>query len=332
MKFSSVLAMVMAVVVFAACNQGGESTTVTFKKVENVKTDSLGVTSADTTLVDINVNYISQGADTVIAPGDVIFYNVIFQTNKGQDLYNSIENGMPTGFSYEQIDQGASSSAFFSVLKTLKGGDSVYFELDAEYFLKNTFGVRELPDTIDYPSNLSFQVGIEMVTDREGAQEYAQKLQKKQMKKQSKEVFEETKKRMADAKEQIDSEKEAIEAYAKENGLELQYTEQGLAYIITEQGEGDNAQPGDNIVAHYTGTLLDGTKFDSSVDRNQPFNFMVGVGQVIAGWDLGFTLLNPGSKATFVLASPLAYGERGAGADIGPNSILRFDVELIEIQ
>ncbi|MCK5103577.1 MAG: FKBP-type peptidyl-prolyl cis-trans isomerase, partial [Cyclobacteriaceae bacterium] len=78
--------------------------------------------------------------------------------------------------------------------------------------------------------------------------------------------------------------------------------------------------------------LLDGTKFDSSLDRNQPFDFKIGVGGVIMGWDIGIPLLKKGGKGTLYIPSPLAYGEQGAGGIIKPNSVLKFDVELIDIE
>lgn len=107
-------------------------------------------------------------------------------------------------------------------------------------------------------------------------------------------------------------------------------TESGLKYIITKKGDGPLAKRGDKIQVHYTGTLMDGTKFDSSKDRNTPFVFKLGVGQVIPGWDEGFSLLNKGSNATFIIPSNLAYGERNMGT-IPANSTLKFDVEFLDI-
>jgi peptidylprolyl isomerase len=107
-------------------------------------------------------------------------------------------------------------------------------------------------------------------------------------------------------------------------------TASGLKVKITEKGNGRQVQKGDKVTAHYTGTLLDGKKFDSSKDRNQPFSFKVGIGQVIAGWDEGFQLLKVGDKATFTIPPQIAYGENGAGGVIPPNATLLFDVEVID--
>jgi|DEB19_MinimDraft_2_1074335.scaffolds.fasta_scaffold01326_2 peptidylprolyl isomerase len=107
-------------------------------------------------------------------------------------------------------------------------------------------------------------------------------------------------------------------------------TASGLKVKITEKGTGKQVMKGDKVTAHYTGTLEDGKKFDSSKDRNQPFSFKVGTGQVISGWDEGFQLLSIGDKATFTIPSNLGYGANGAGGVIPPNATLFFDVEILD--
>ena len=107
-------------------------------------------------------------------------------------------------------------------------------------------------------------------------------------------------------------------------------TASGLKVKITEKGNGKQVLKGDKVTAHYTGTLADGKKFDSSKDRNQPFSFKVGTGQVISGWDEGFQLLSIGDKATFTIPSNLSYGANGAGGVIPPNATLFFDVEVLD--
>lgn len=121
----------------------------------------------------------------------------------------------------------------------------------------------------------------------------------------------------------------ALDEIAKE---ELSTTDSGLRYAITEQGEGEAAEAGNLVYVHYTGTLEDGTQFDSSYDRGEPFQFILGAGQVIPGWDEGIALLHVGGKATLVIPPELAYGDRGAGGVIPPDATLIFEVELVRTE
>ena len=109
-------------------------------------------------------------------------------------------------------------------------------------------------------------------------------------------------------------------------------TSSGLQYIDIEEGEGATPQKGQTVVVHYTGTLEDGTKFDSSRDRGRPFSFKIGVGQVIKGWDEGVGTMKVGGRRQLIIPSDLGYGSRGAGGVIPPNATLIFDVELLEIR
>lgn len=128
------------------------------------------------------------------------------------------------------------------------------------------------------------------------------------------------------------SDAKTIADYTKTNNLKTLTTPSGLHYVITQQGTGARPQTGQTVVVHYKGTLLNGQEFDSSFKRNQPFEFKLGMGQVIKGWDEGIALLNVGSKVTLIIPSDLAYGSRGAGASIPPDSVLRFDVELLGVK
>lgn len=118
----------------------------------------------------------------------------------------------------------------------------------------------------------------------------------------------------------------------KENGMENEVTTPtGLKYVDLVVGTGAQPTQGKTVTVHYTGTLTDGKKFDSSKDRNQPLKFVIGVGQVIKGWDEGVMTMKVGGKRKLIIPPELGYGIRGSGP-IPPNATLLFDVELLGIE
>ena len=133
--------------------------------------------------------------------------------------------------------------------------------------------------------------------------------------------------RMAQAQSNL----EAGRAYMEEMSAneDVQTTESGLQYIVTEPGEGNSPVAADSVEVHYEGRLIDGSVFDSSFERGQTVTF--GLTQVIPGWTEGLQLMKPGGKFKFIIPPDLGYGEGGAGQMIGPNATLVFDIELISI-
>lgn len=105
-----------------------------------------------------------------------------------------------------------------------------------------------------------------------------------------------------------------------------------LRIVEVQEGTGEVAAAGKSVSVHYTGTLFNGTKFDSSLDRGQPFVFTLGAGQVIQGWDMGLQGMKVGGKRKLIIPSHLGYGAQGAGGVIPPNAVLVFDVELLEVK
>ncbi len=145
---------------------------------------------------------------------------------------------------------------------------------------------------------------------------------------------EQVEKKKTEAKKQAEAQKgeiSQIEKYMKDNNLKGKKLNDGLYYVEKVAGTGPKAVSGKNVSVHYTGTLLNGNKFDSSVDRGKPFEFTLGQGQVIKGWDEGITQMKKGGKAILIIPSALGYGPQDKGT-IPPNSILVFDVELIDIK
>jgi len=129
---------------------------------------------------------------------------------------------------------------------------------------------------------------------------------------------------------QADKDKNAILNYAMDKMVDVQSTSSGIYYQIIEKGEGTLAKWGDYVTTHYKGYTLEGKVFDSSYARNKPLQFYIG--NMIAGWNEGLELLKPGGKAIFMIPSALAYGEKGLGKNIAPNTPLVFEVHLLKVE
>ncbi len=141
------------------------------------------------------------------------------------------------------------------------------------------------------------------------------------------------------AAKQTAKDEKAIKEYVEKNKLKATKTEKGVYVAVTQEGTGEKPKNGDTVSMNYTGKLLDGKTFDSNTDSTihpgmplQPFVFALGEGRVIPGWDDAILQLKKGSKATIVIPSAMGYGLRGGGPIIGPNSVLVFNVELMDVK
>ena len=132
--------------------------------------------------------------------------------------------------------------------------------------------------------------------------------------------------------ELVDIQPGAPAAPTQVDEADYETTTSGLKFYDFEVGEGVGIEEGDRVTVHYTGWLTDGTKFDSSIDRAQPFGFSIGGNQVIPGWDEGVATMQVGGKRQLVIPAELAYGEAGAGGVIPPNATLIFEIELLDVQ
>ena len=212
----------------------------------------------------------------------------------------------------------------------MTAGDSIVCLVDADALFKNSKSKK--PDFIKSGDKMQYFIKLVSIKPKEEVQKEQQAAFMKQMKEQQ------AKQAAAAAKQMVIDEK-ALKAYFASKKITPIKTASGLYYSIKEEGNGEKPMTGDNVTMNYTGTLLDGTKFDSNEDTAfkhvQPFEFVLGRGAVIKGWDEGIALLKTGSKATLYIPSPLAYGPQarpGGGANpkgIPANSILLFDVQVV---
>jgi len=197
---------------------------------------------------------------------------------------------------------------FYQGLAMMSVGDSASFLCPADSVFLKIFRVKNMPEFVKPGAVMRFEIALDNI--------------------QSEEEFQHEK--MEAMQVQIDESNAKLEAYIAENNISVQPTESGLYFIEISEGNGKKPTHGKKVKVHYTGTLLGGMKFDSSLDRGEPIEFVLGMGQVIAGWDEGISMMEEGGQARLIIPQHLAYKDRAAGI-IPAFSPLIFEVELVEI-
>lgn len=257
----------------------------------------------------------------VVQAGDVVKMSMVYTTEDDSVLMDSRASGQDVQL---QISEGAYQGDIMGAFIGMNAGDSASLIVSADSFFLKTAQMPELPEFIKPSSILKFTVklkSIESMEELQAAQEKAQEGQRS-------------------------AEMAEMQAYLDENNITETPTESGLIFISKKKGSGKQAEAGKVVKVHYEGKLLDGTYFDTSVkeaaqeqglynegrEPYAPFEFTLGQGQVIPGWDEGIAMMREGGKATLIIPSDLAYGANPKpGGPIKPFSTLVFEVELIEV-
>ncbi len=241
--------------------------------------------------------------------GDILNFDFKVSILNGPELYDSEQAGRPG-----EVEKGKpfDTEGFTEGINTMRVGDEITLIVPSKLAFKDQGrqGMIEPHTTLIYWIRLN-SVKSKAQHDKEIAQEKASAEKEENLLKTEEMV--------------------TIANYLKANNITVAPTASGLYYIESGAGTGEQPVVGDKVKVHYHGTLLDGTKFDSSYDRDQPFEFTIGKGQVIKGWDEGIALMKVGGKATLIVPSSLGYGARARGGVIHAYAPLKFDVELIEI-
>lgn len=254
-----------------------------------------------------------QSGETKGVIGNYVSLNVT-TTVHDSVIFSTHQQGMP----YETIvNEAASAGDIMAIMPMLSKGDSAIARIVVDSLVMG----GQMPPFAKSGDMVEFRIKVVDVKTKEDFEKGVKEKQQKQA--------------------ELDN--KAIEEFVAKNAMtNVQKTESGLRYIITQAGTGANAEPGQMITMKYTGRLLDGTAFDSNVDPKfehvEPFTFTLGRRMVIPGWDEGIALLNKGAKAKLIIPSTLAYGEQSMPGNknnekgIPANSSLVFDVEVIDIK
>jgi FKBP-type peptidyl-prolyl cis-trans isomerase FkpA len=229
----------------------------------------------------------------------------------GEKLFSTIERGEPVDFKFGSQFE---NKGFQEVISMMKEGGKANAIVPSAM----AFGAQGAGSVVPPFSTLYYEIELVKIMSND-------EFEKKQA--------ERTAKKQAESAQKEKGEGAAMQKYIKDNNLTPTTTlPSGLIYVEKQAGKGPKAVDGKKVKVHYTGRLLDGKQFDSSIDRGKPFEFTLGRKEVIEGWDLGIALMNEGGKATLIIPSKLAYKDKGAGDVIPPFSPLVFDVELVEVE
>jgi FKBP-type peptidyl-prolyl cis-trans isomerase FkpA len=226
-------------------------------------------------------------------------------------FYHSNMAGEP---GYIKIQPSDYPGDIYEALRMMSKGDSATFIFDAHRFFTISAGSPSVPPFMSETDSLFVDIIMFDFFNEEQFQAHMDAQREEMM--QEQEVL-------------ASNELKNLDKYLADNSIKEEPLESGLIIIVNEQGKGEMPKAGQEVSVHYTGMLLDGTVFDSSLERGEPISFSVGNGRVIRGWDEAFTRLRVGSKARLIIPSHLAYGGREAGPVIKPFSTLIFDVELL---
>ena len=248
---------------------------------------------------------ITAGQGEQLKDGDVIKVRLAYYINDSL-LYTTDMLPEPA---YDLVHESFFKGDLYDGFRMMHVGDSLSFMINADSVFNKQFHAPVIPDFVTPDAFMRWEVAVDeaMTEDEFHAMKEAEMAALQQ------------------------ASLDAFDAYLSENGINAEKTETGLVYVCTKPGKGPKPTPNQNVKVHYTGKLLDGTVFDSSVERGEPFEFTLGVHQVIPGWDEGIALMSKGEKGVLYIPYNLAYGERQAGP-IPPYSNLIFEVELLDFK
>ena len=252
--------------------------------------------------------YLTQNEGETAKLGDVVEVDIAYylMNEKGDSLLFTT-SVMPEP-AYDLVRESSFPGDLYEGFSMMHKGDSISLIMNADSVFRRQFHAPIIPEFVTSGSMLRWEIKMrDFMTEEEF-----------------------NARRVAKEEAAFAEAQQALDAFITENGIEATPTESGLYYVCTKEGKGAQPQVGQNVKVHYIGKLLDGTVFDSSVERGEPISIPIGVGQVIPGWDEGIAMMKKGEKGMLYIPAKLAYGAHGTGP-IPPYSNLIFEVELVDV-
>ncbi|MCQ2252186.1 MAG: FKBP-type peptidyl-prolyl cis-trans isomerase [Bacteroidales bacterium] len=256
---------------------------------------------------DLEYCFIEHHPDSIVAkPGDVLFLDMDYYSESGKMLFNSNEVSQsyrmyaPQQYLTDNIEQG---------LYLMHKGDSAIFHVKAGPFFENVRKVK-IPKSVDPSETLTFHVRMRDIYD--GA-EYQKQIDEYNAKMEAQELL-------------------ILKDYLRNENISQQPSQSGLYKIVSKAGDGKQTAEGKTVTVHFVGSLIDGSEFDNSYKRNEPFTFQLGAGKSIPGFEEGIASMTKGEKCRLIMPSTLGYGSRGVSGRIPPFATLIFDIELVDIK
>lgn len=265
-----------------------------------------------------------EGSGETAKAGQFLMLNLVFKDGKDSVWNDTRKDEIP--MIYQMAEPSPDDEGVDEILSVLRKGDSVVFTLPASVLFEKTFR-QPMPETIDGNSQFTFNAGVKDILTSDQLRVMEQEFMAKR------------------DKVQLEKDIAEIDAFLSESNIQAMTTPSGLRYLISKEGTGDPATVGSEVAIHYAGYLLDGTLFDTSMESvakannaftegrpYEPISLSAGSGQVIPGWEEAILLMKKGSKMRVWIPSTLAYGPQNRSAVIKANSILVFDMEMVDIR
>jgi len=273
-----------------------------------------------------------KGDGNIVKPGKFVAIDLVFKDSKDSVWSDSRKSDFPLIIPVRDTTGMKQEEGLEELFRLLSKGDSLMMKITAQTLFEKTYR-QPVPPKVDPKSDFTFYLTVKEVYDSVQVRKLSEELMAKQQEKAR-----------LQSEEQLAKDTVLIDNYLKEKNVVAKTTPSGLRYIMTKPGKGENVKPGQRVSINYAGYLLNGKYFDTSIEkvaREQnlnkqgsfaPIELNAAQGEVIPGWDEAMLLMNKGSKMTVYIPSTLAYGPNKRSEDIIENSILVFDMEMVEIK